>query len=306
MASSGIWQGAERATRNMATTGMGLAQLQQQRQHQAALEADSARRLQIAEDSAKIQNATAQIQLDEARKVQEMANRPIDITVNPAFLSLPDESKGDVLKFFTQNGLTNEQGVGTAGGVNRGLAMIDSSANLFQRFLMPVVESKKKETLSAWDEYQNALATGNQNKIRIAKIKHDKAFAEYGMSLGKYNEHLKTLAQKEEANAKRELSRAILGARLNQGSRTNDRATLKDMATAEGKILENVHDKGMAGRVKQYNALSKDDMYVWGDIPGRFYGKNEGWVKQPKSERTVAQKPAIPTGDDWFDKFYDD
>jgi hypothetical protein len=186
----GIWQGAERATGNALATGMKLMDFQAQRAHQQAVEANQAEQL-------KIQKATANIAIDEAKKKQAAYDRKIDINTHPAFLSMPEEERPKVLKFFADNGMTDENGIGTAGKLTEGIKMIGSSAPLFDQFMKPVIRKHQTDAMTAWTEYQTAQQTGDPKKTQIALEKFNQINGNYYGSLGKFEEHMKTLTEQE-------------------------------------------------------------------------------------------------------------
>lgn len=193
----GAWQGVEKATGTMAATGMKLLEMQATQRHQMALEANQAAHLQLAKDQAQIQNATANIALDEARKKQAEYDRLIDINTHPAFLALPDSVKPTALKYFADNKYTDANGVGKSGDIINGVGNIEKSKTLFQTFMEPVVREKQTAVMQAWSEYQQAKTTGDQKKAAAAMEKFNQLNGDYYGSLGKFEEHMKILTQQE-------------------------------------------------------------------------------------------------------------
>ena len=166
------------------------------------------RQLQQQKDQFEVTNATSKFELEEAKKKQEAMQKPIDIKVHPIFLSLPDESKQEALKFFSTNQFTDGNGIGTAGNIMRGVDILEKSKPLFQTIMGPVVKAKQAGVITAWDEFQQAQATLDPKKIQIAKAKYDQAYLAYGESLGKFDEHMKTLDAQEQAMALKQMENA--------------------------------------------------------------------------------------------------
>lgn len=86
----GLWQGLERATGNMASTALNLAQLQNQSRHMRALEADSAARIRMAEEQAS-REKTAFENSEKKRMEQEKIDNafvPVS-TVAPDLMKMP-------------------------------------------------------------------------------------------------------------------------------------------------------------------------------------------------------------------------
>ena len=160
-----------------------------------------------------VTSATSKFQLEEAKKKKAEMLKPMDITVHPMFLSLPDESKQEAMKFFSANQFTDERGVGTTESIMRGIDILEKSKPLFQTVMGPVVKAKQAAVTAAWDEFQQAQATQDPKKIQTAKAKYDQAYLSYGNSLGKFDEHMKLLDQQEQA---RELKQMEIDARRSE------------------------------------------------------------------------------------------
>lgn len=213
----GIWTGAERATGNLAATGMRLMEFranQANRAEQLMMERD---RLRIMEDQAKIENAKSQMALDEARNREEALNRPIDITTHPSYLSIPDAQKPEVLKYFSSNKFTDERGIGKARDIQLGVQAITQSKPLFEQFMAPVIQAKQASVVQAWNELAAAKSTGDPKKIQAAEQRYGQLNAEYHTSIGKFDDHLKSL---DEQAGKERLKQMELDARAKEGGGT--------------------------------------------------------------------------------------
>lgn len=277
MSDYGLWQGAERATGNMAATGMGLLQMQNTERHQKALEADSAARLKIAEDQAKIQNAQQNIALEEAQKKQAADNRVVDLTTHPAFLSLPEAQRPEVLKFFSNNGMTDATGRGTARGLREGAQMIESSVPLFQKFMGPVVQAKQAEVLNAWSEFQQAQATGDPKKVEAARVRFDQLNGQYHQSLGKFDEHLKNLTDQEQAKKLKQMEIDAAKEKLTGANQTEEQLTARALkGDKEAQSILAAMDQRKVDRERRVSALVEDR------------AQNRLNISQDKSDRTFA------------------
>jgi len=93
----GFWQGAERATGQMAATGMQLLQYQGQQRHREAMEMESTARLQLAKDAADIQNAKQNIELREREKEEARLNTGWEPAIDPIINKLPETDRHDWL-----------------------------------------------------------------------------------------------------------------------------------------------------------------------------------------------------------------
>ena len=151
------------------------------------------------------QKQEAAIQAYRLKQLQEQEdrqNRQIDITAHPAFLGMPEEVRPDVLKFFSSSGFTNEKGIGKVGDVMAGLQTIEGSKDLFQQFMGPVVESKKKAFIDQYTALQDELAKGTDpkdKKIQTMKAQMNKARMDYESSSGNLFKHLEKLDEIEAA-----------------------------------------------------------------------------------------------------------
>jgi len=197
MADMGIWGGLNQASQNAMGMGMNLLHLNQQQAHQQALEKEAAARTQMMQESAQISNAEGRLKLEEMQKAQAAKTKIVDITTHPMFLSLPDEVKPGTLKYFAENGYTDATGKGTAESVMQGAAAIEKSKPLFQSFMEPVIKAKQGEVMGAWNELREVQATGDEKKIKIALAKFENLNGQYHQSLGKFDEHIKTLTDQE-------------------------------------------------------------------------------------------------------------
>jgi hypothetical protein len=179
------WEGLERATGRMLATGMGIAQLQQQRDYQNA-------RL-------KQEQAQIQMQMDEKRKMREVYETPVDIKTHPIFLSLPEEQKAEALKFFTSNKFTDERGIGQMGKIMEGAKLIVDTEPLYKKFMGSKVEQQYGLVQEAWKNLSEAKMTGNQNAIQKAQLQFDTISGEYTNARGFYERHIESLRKRAEA-----------------------------------------------------------------------------------------------------------
>ena len=204
MADYGMWQGAERATGRMATTGMQLLQFKGQQQHQQALEADSARRLKIAEDQAAIQTASGNLALKQAQEAEAALNQPINLKAHPNYLAQSEKAREKVLKFFIDNGYTDPSGVGTVRSIKQGGQVFESTKSVWADATKSTINEKELEVNTAWDSLKKAKLTGDQAKIAKAQSEYDIISGEYSALSGGFATRMK---QFEEQEGKIELER---------------------------------------------------------------------------------------------------
>lgn len=133
----------------------------------------------------------------EQQLATEAAERTVDITVNPMFLSLPEEQRKGVLEFYAANGYTDPTGKGKARLVREGTAQLEGNPALFKQFMGPVIEGKKQTVVQAFDALQKAKETGDEKKIAEANALYKRASENYLASTDGYTKHLETLAQNE-------------------------------------------------------------------------------------------------------------
>ena len=204
MADYGMWQGAERATGRMATTGMQLLQFRGQQQHQQALEADSARRLKIAEDQAVIQTASGNLALKQAQEAEDALNQPINLKAHPNYLAQSEKAREKVLKFFIDNGYTDPSGVGTVRSIKQGGQVFESTKSVWADATKSTIDEKELEVNTAWDSLKKAKLTGDQAKIAKAQSEFDIISGESSVLSGGFAARMK---QFEEQEGKIELER---------------------------------------------------------------------------------------------------
>jgi len=157
------------------------------------------RQLQQKQELIDIQKAESNLALGNAQKEKANREKPLDMTVHPLFLSLPDESKEQALNFMVTNGFTDERGIGTTENIMRGLDIVEKTKPVFQTIMGPVIKAKQANVTTAWGELQSAQEKGDPKKMQEAKAKFDQAFLTYGDALGKYDTHLKVLTDREAA-----------------------------------------------------------------------------------------------------------
>ena len=318
MADYGMWQGAERATGRMATTGMQLLQFKGQQQHQQALEADSARRLKIAEDQAAIQTASGNLALKQAQEAENALNQPINLKAHPNYLAQSEKAREKVLKFFIDNGYADPSGVGTVRSIKQGGQVFESTKSVWADATKSTIDEKELEVNTAWDSLKKAKLTGDQAKIAKAQSEYDIISGEYSALSGGFAARMK---QFEEQEGKIELERikqegkAPVVKSVDRGdvvdiyedgvkvrtekkgvspgtapkpttpkeSLSNERLLGKEKTDVEAKLLEEPDSPAAAAYAARYNELSDKDEYVQQTTPGKLYGTNTAWVKQPKA-----------------------
>ena len=199
MASYGVWQGAERATGTMAATGMRLLEMRGTEQHRRALEADSARRLTMAEDQAKIQNAQQNLALEESIKKKAAYEKPLNINIHPYYLSMSDEGKKNWTEYLLANGAIDKGGVGQVGAIMDALGTVEKSKELFPKLMGSEVTAKQNAATAAWGQYQEAQASGDPKKAQTAKALFDQAYTAADTSLTAFKSHMDTLIKADQA-----------------------------------------------------------------------------------------------------------
>ncbi len=189
------------------------------------------------------QLAEQQMKVQEMQKVQAERQKPIDLTVHPMFLSMPEETRPQMLEFFAKQGLTDERGVGTQESFERGIKTIESSAPLFKSFMEPVVEIKKNDVIKAYDAVIKAQESGDQKKMQTAQAEFEKKNMAYQTARGNLDKHLEGLAKHQQAmeleGVKNEGRMDVLNTRLDmqeklQDERLRNQRDLRLMGAARG------------------------------------------------------------------------
>jgi hypothetical protein len=153
-----------------------------------------------------LQEAQVMRQMKADAELEAKNNRMVDMTIHPAFLSLPDEQKQAALKYFAENGYTDKAGKGRAIDIQTGVATIEGSKNLFSQFMWPTVQAKKQAAVDAWGAVQKAQESGDKDKIAKAMATFNTAKMSYEASDEKYSGHLMKLdeqSQKDEIAERR-------------------------------------------------------------------------------------------------------
>ncbi len=187
---SGIGEGLNQASGTVLQTGMQLTKFKQDQlfqQQKLSMEQAHADRVNKMLDNQLAQQAEAKAKYD----------KPVDITVHPLFLSLPDEVKPTALKYFSENGWTDQNGKGKYGDVMQGVESMEKTAPVFKELFAPVVQKKKEATLQAWNELQEVQQSGDPKKIAIAQKKFNDLSASYMASSSQFDKHLETLMKPE-------------------------------------------------------------------------------------------------------------
>jgi hypothetical protein len=155
--------------------------------------AHTAQQMDIAQRGLAMQEAEAarKAKIDAEREAD--LNRTVDLTVHPAYLSMPDPQKAEALKFFSSNGYTDANGRGRKVDVLNGVAAIEKTKGLFSDFLGPVVAAKKQAVVDSWTELQDATRSGDQKKIDTAQSNYDRTKMAYQASSDGFYKHLNKL-----------------------------------------------------------------------------------------------------------------
>ena len=165
----GFWQGAERTTGQMTATGMRLLEMRGTEQHRRALEADSATRLRIAEETANIQNAKGQIELDEAKKQEAFLNSGWEPSIDPIIKKLPEADQKEWLDRISQAKIPSTQR-----GRNQVQQLISSDTKWFGEYSKSAYTKTMSDYQAIEAEYLTALQKDPQKAAEI-KPRYDAA-----------------------------------------------------------------------------------------------------------------------------------
>lgn len=195
------WGGLLNTSNNAVTMGMNLMQLNQQREHQQALESTAAAQLKMAQESHQQNMAVNAIKLQEAKKLQEEYEKPLDMTMHPMFLGLPKESKDAALQSMYQMGLVNEAGIGKTGDIMKGVKNIMATEDLGKMVMQPIVAQRKEVALQAYNELQEEIAKPNANpeKIKTLTAQFNKVNGAYQSSAGGFTKWLEDVQKNTQA-----------------------------------------------------------------------------------------------------------
>lgn len=280
---AGVWGGLLNTSNNALQMGMGLMGLQQQREHQQALEANAAAQLKMQQESHQQNMAVNAMKMQEAKKLQEEYEKPLDMTMHPMFLGLPKESKDAALQSMYQMGLVNEAGIGKTGDIMKGVKNIMATEDLGKMVMEPIVAQRKEVALQAYNELQEEMAKPNANpeKIKTLTAQFNKVNGAYQSSAGGFTKWLEDVQKNTQAKELEMMKEkfAMERTRYEQGqqnyrtrlqSELNEKAVLKPMIqqlpkmqTAAQEANRNVEkyetlykmaDKGAAGLVPSIKA----------------------------------------------------
>ena len=188
-AMGGIGEGISKAA--MPETLLKLSGMQQQQNQFQEDMAMKNKTLIIAQDKAKQERNILGYKERDLQRQEEIAKSPIDITVHPAFLQLPEQQRPEVLKFFQSRGFVNERGVGETGKVMEGIKEIEGSSKLFTEMMGPVVESQKQNLVALEEKaIEKPDDVKLQQQLQAARKK-------YQISIGTYDKHLLEVEKKE-------------------------------------------------------------------------------------------------------------
>lgn len=158
-----------------------------------------ARQMEAQQPILDAQVAEAKMKMEKMERERAQAQQPVDLTVHPMMLSMPEETRPQILDFFRQNGLVNERGIGTMEGLARGVGMIENSKPLFESFMGPVVQAKKNTVIKAFDALTKAQESGDPKKIQTAQAEFERVNMQYQTAAGNFDKHLDTLSKHQQA-----------------------------------------------------------------------------------------------------------
>ncbi|MFA7462954.1 MAG: hypothetical protein WCY59_07420 [Anaerovoracaceae bacterium] len=158
-----------------------------------------ARQMEAQQPILDAQVAEAKMKMEKMERERAQAQQPVDLTVHPMRLAMPEETRPQILDFFRQNGLVNERGIGTMEGLARGVGMIENSKPLFESFMGPVVQAKKNSVIKAFDALTKAQESGDPKKIQTAQAEFERVNMQYQTAAGNFDKHLDTLSKHQQA-----------------------------------------------------------------------------------------------------------
>jgi len=151
------------------------------------------KRLKIAEDAAEQERQIKGFEIQKQKELEARREAPMDLTVHPGFLSLPDNIKPKVLEYFQSKGYVNEFGRGKTKDIGAGVKEIEESASLFKSFMGPVIEAQKTNLITL---EQKAMEKPDDQKIQQQLLAARKA---YQLASGSYDKHILEIEKAEMA-----------------------------------------------------------------------------------------------------------
>ena len=202
---AGLLQTAGAIGTGLAKTGeqaMSLAELISQQKHRAFVENMATQQLSLEKQKAADVHSDFQqkqrIQGFQEKQLaeQEKARKaPMDITVHPMYLALPEAQRPEVLKYFQSTGAVDERGVGESGRIMNEVDKIEKSEPLFKQFMTPTLEAQKKKITDLYEKIQK-----NPDDEKLQK-EYQAEFNKYQMATGEFTKHISKL-QEIQATAK--------------------------------------------------------------------------------------------------------
>lgn len=245
-----------------------------------------ARQMEARQPILDAQVAEAQMKMEKMERDRAQAQQPVDLTVHPMMLSMPEETRPQILDFFRQNGLVNERGIGTMEGLTRGVGMIENSKPLFESFMGPVVQAKKNTVIKAFDALTKAQESGDPKKIQNAQAEFERVNMQYQSSVGSFDKHLETLSKHQQAMELEELKNEgrvdLLNQRLDMQGKLQDERL---QSQRELRLMSAARGRGGAGDKEINQAVSKIRQFQKSNLTGKikdFERKRDNALKKKK------------------------
>lgn len=245
-----------------------------------------ARQMEARQPILDAQVAEAQMKMEKMERDRAQAQQPVDLTVHPMMLSMPEETRPQILDFFRQNGLVNERGIGTMEGLTRGVGMIENSKPLFESFMGPVVQAKKNTVIKAFDALTKAQESGDPKKIQTAQAEFERVNMQYQSSVGSFDKHLETLSKHQQAMELEELKNEgrvdLLNQRLDMQGKLQDERL---QSQRELRLMSAARGRGGAGDKEINQAVSKIRQFQKSNLTGKikdFERKRDNALKKKK------------------------
>jgi len=151
------------------------------------------KRLKIAEDAAAQEREIKGFEIQKQKELEARREAPMDVTVHPGYLALPDEVKPKLLDFLRTRGATNEAGRGKTKDIGAAIKEIENNSILFKTFMEPVVAAQKQNLISLREKLsKNPDDPKLQQQVKVADT-------QYQLSSGSYDKYLLEITKAEMA-----------------------------------------------------------------------------------------------------------
>jgi hypothetical protein len=145
-------------------------------------------------------NAINKMKINEMQRQESELNKPMDIKSHPTFMGMPEDSKKIVFEYGRSLGALDDQGFTTKRGLDSIFKGIESSNELFEASMKPVLNKQFTTMQNSYAALQQAVEDNSPDaEVYQQKYLQDKGV--YDDAFSKFYEHTNAIKNKEAEQA---------------------------------------------------------------------------------------------------------